>query len=267
MFNPTTAIERNARERVKKLTGKKRNRSVDKKGDKKPLKKPRGRDIPFNEELDLPVILKNAGCFRVYDPVLGLWSLYSSLTSQLMSVYTYPFPISPVKSKKGLGDRYVGGVPAPELVFSVLQQSFRSLYPNEDPARVMDWQPWKWSLTYYGNGHGKAMVHWQTLITLHECWRNYGGDKDPVTAKILRESMTQKSSFALPISHFLDKDMPHMKQEDLLKMRQEAEALASNPEFIEKVKADVALKKAENTVENSDDEESEGSVESETGYE
>lgn len=242
------------------ILAQKRKMKPAKKQDRKRRKidKPRGRSIPYEAESQYEAIKHVSGCTEVFDPASGNYIFYSSLTHEPMCFCTYPILLFKPSRKGQLvsTQNTLPGTPRVELVFTVLAEAFKKLFP-EQLDRFNDWEPVKWNTVYYGLGVSQRAPLIENVFDKNCELRSYGGDKNPSTVYWAHEAThPSKISLAVGNSEYI-KNKPCLSIEDLKQLVAKSESFMNDTDLIKKSEMKNEIKEEYSESDDSDCSESE----------
>ena len=198
---------------------KKQKRKLSDKDKTEPPKKKekKSTSIPLTVE-DLKLIRERFYTVPVYLPLLDKLALYSGLTNEALAFNAYPILLSAAikKDGKSVPQDYILGVSKPPIIFTVLRDIFKILYPERNPMDCINWDVYKFNRAFYGFKTEKASYNQDLLQLSMAETKPFGGPRDPSNIHWLEENKLKRFVKTISLEeYFKDKDIKKIKNPEI----------------------------------------------------
>ncbi len=163
---------------------------------------------------DLKEIRKRFYTTPVFLPLLDKVALYSGLTNETMCFAAYPILLTPCERKDGknVPKDYILGVTRPQVIFTVLRDIFKTLYPEKNAMDCMNWEVYRSNRSYYTVKVEKASYNQEVLELQMVETKPFGGPKDPSSVHWLEENKLKRWVKTVSLEeYFKDKNINKIK--------------------------------------------------------
>lgn len=192
---------------------KKQKRKLSDKAEPPKKKEKKSTVIPVTVN-DLKEIRKRFWTTVVYLPLLDKIALYSALTNETMCFACYPILLGPCEKRDGknIPKDYILGVSRPQVIFTVLRDIFKTLYPEKNAMDCMNWEVYRSNRSYYTVKVEKASYNQDVLELQMAETKPFGGPKDTPSVHWMEESGLKRWVKTISLAeYFKDKNVNKIK--------------------------------------------------------